>query len=51
MIEIPRGSFRKRGSTGYIDFVSPLRCPFNYGSAPTHLGLEGNLLDAVVLEP
>jgi hypothetical protein len=32
LIEIPRGSFVKRGSTGHVDFVSPLPCPFNYGS-------------------
>ncbi|UCH49670.1 MAG: inorganic diphosphatase [Betaproteobacteria bacterium] len=51
VIEIPKGSFLKRGSTGHIDFVSPLPCPFNYGSVPTHLGLEGDLLDAVVLGP
>ena len=50
-IEIPRGSFLKRGSTGHIDFVSPLPCPFNYGSVPAYLGLEGDLLDAVVLGP
>jgi inorganic pyrophosphatase len=50
-IEVPRGSFLKRGSTGRIDFVSPLPCPFNYGSVPTHVGLEGDLLDAVVLGP
>jgi len=34
VIEIPRRSFLKRGSTGHIDFVSPLPCPFNYGSVP-----------------
>jgi inorganic pyrophosphatase len=51
VIEIPRGSFLKRGSTGRIDFVSPLPCPFNYGSVPQYLGLEGDLLDAVVLGP
>ena len=51
LVEIPRGSFLKRGSTGHIDFVSPLPCPFNYGSVPTHIGLEGDLLDAVVLGP
>lgn len=51
VIEIPRGSFLKRGSLGHIDFVSPLPCPFNYGSVPTHIGLEGDLLDAVVLGP
>ena len=50
-IEIPRGSFLKRGSTGQIDFLSPLPCPFNYGSVPRYLGLEGDLLDAVVLGP
>lgn len=51
VIEIPRGSFLKRGSTGHIDFVSPLPCPFNYGSVPHYLGQEGDLLDAVVLGP
>jgi inorganic pyrophosphatase len=51
VIEVPRGSFLKRGSTGSIDFVSPLPCPYNYGCVPTHLGLEGDLLDAVVLGP
>jgi inorganic pyrophosphatase len=51
VIEVPRGSFLKRGSTGHVDFVSPLPCPFNYGAVPTHLGLEGDLLDAVVLGP
>jgi len=50
-IEIPRGSFLKRGSTGRIDFVAPLPCPFNYGSAPAYIGREGDLLDAVVLGP
>jgi inorganic pyrophosphatase len=51
VIEIPRGSFLKRGSTGHIDFVSPFPCPFNYGSVPAFVGLEGDLLDAVVLGP
>ena len=51
VIEIPRGSFLKRGSTGHIDFISPLPCPFNYGSVPAYLGLEGDLLDALVLGP
>jgi len=51
VIEVPRGSFLKRGSTGHIDFVSPLPCPFNYGSVPSHIGLEGDLLDAIVLGP
>ncbi len=51
VIEVPRGSFLKRGSTGRIDFVSPLPCPFNYGAVPGLLGLEGDLLDALVLGP
>jgi inorganic pyrophosphatase len=51
LIEVPRGSFLKRGSLGHVDFVSPLPCPYNYGSIPTHIGLEGDLLDAVVLGP
>lgn len=51
VIEVPRGSFIKRGSTGQVDFVSPLPCPFNYGSVPQYLGLEDDLLDAVVLGP
>ncbi|HTD91354.1 MAG TPA: inorganic diphosphatase [Burkholderiales bacterium] len=51
VIEIPRGSFLKRGSTGQIDFISPLPCPYNYGSVPKFLGLEGDLLDALILGP
>ncbi|MDQ3186199.1 MAG: inorganic diphosphatase [Pseudomonadota bacterium] len=51
LIEVPRWSFLKRGSTGKIDFISPLPCPFNYGSIPSYLGLEGDLLDALVLGP
>lgn len=48
-IEIPRGSFLKRGSSGHVDFVSPFPCPFNYGSVHSHIGGEGDYLDAVVL--
>lgn len=51
VIEVPRGSFLKRGSSGHVDFVSPLPCPFNYGAVPQLLGQEGDLLDAVVLGP
>ena len=49
VIEVPRGSFVKRGSSGRIDFLSPLPCPFNYGAVPAYLGMEGDLLDALVL--
>jgi len=51
VIEVPRGSFVKRGSNAHVDFVSPIPCPYNYGSVPTHIGLEGDLLDALVLGP
>ncbi len=51
VIEIPRGSFLKRGSSGHVDFISPLPCPFNYGSVPQFLGLDDDLLDALVLGP
>lgn len=51
VIEIPRGSFLKRGSFGHIDFVSPIPCPFNYGSIHQYIGGEGDFLDAVVLGP
>ncbi len=49
MIEVPRFSFLKRGYGGHIDFVSPLPCPYNYGCVPAYIGLEGDLLDALVL--
>ncbi|MCP4042025.1 MAG: inorganic diphosphatase [Gammaproteobacteria bacterium] len=51
VIEIPCGSFLKRGTTGKIDFISPIPCPFNYGSVGKYVGLDGDLLDAVVLGP
>jgi len=51
VIEIPRWSFLKRGSTGSVDFVSPLPCPYNYGSVPAYLGGDDDLLDALVLGP
>jgi inorganic pyrophosphatase len=50
-IEITRGSFLKRGSEGQVDFISPLPCPFNYGSIRDYIGGEGDYLDAVVLGP
>jgi inorganic pyrophosphatase len=51
VIEIPRGSFLKRGSSGRLDFFSPFPCPYNYGSVHTHIGGDGDYLDAVVLGP
>jgi inorganic pyrophosphatase len=51
VIEIPRGSFLKRGSNGHLDFVSPFPCPYNYGSIHEYIGGEGDYLDAIVLGP
>lgn len=51
VIEIPRWSFLKRGSSGEVDFVSPLPCPFNYGSVRSLIGGDGDYLDAIVLGP
>lgn len=47
-IEVPRGSFVKRGDHG-VEFVSPLPCPFNYGSVPDTRAPDGDPLDALVL--
>ena len=51
VIEIPRGGFAKRNHAGYVSFISPLPCWFNYGSIPKYYGLDDDLLDAVVLGP
>jgi inorganic pyrophosphatase len=51
VIEIPKWSFLKRDLSGKVHFVSPFPCPFNYGSVPEYVGLEGDLLDALVLGP
>ena len=50
-VEIPRWSFLKRGSNGHVGFISPLPCPYNYGSIDTLIGLDGDRLDAVILGP
>ena len=50
-IEVPRGSFFKRDGGGVLEFVSPLPCPFNYGSVAGRVGGDDDLLDAVVLGP
>ena len=51
VIEVPRGGFVKRRDDGSIDFVSPLPCPFNYGSVPGTVSGDGDRLDALVLGP
>lgn len=49
LIECPRFSFVKRRADGTVDFVSPLPCPYNYGSIPGLVADDGDPLDAVVL--
>jgi inorganic pyrophosphatase len=51
VIEVPKGSIMKRCSDGRLDYVSPVPCPFNYGSVDAYTGSDGDLLDAVVLGP
>lgn len=50
-IEVPRGSFVKRRQDGKIEFVSPLPCPFNYGSILGLTAADGEPLDALVFGP
>jgi inorganic pyrophosphatase len=50
-IEVPRGGLVKRRSDGRIDYVSPLPCPFNYGSLPGTRAPDGDPIDAVLLGP
>lgn len=49
VIDVPRGSFIKRGDDGTVDFVYPLPCPFNYGHVPGTVAEDGDAADAVVL--
>ena len=51
VIEVPRGSFLKRAPSGRLEFLSPLPCPFNYGSVPGTLGPDGDPMDVIVLGP
>lgn len=48
-IETPLGGFVKRRADGRIAYVSPVPCPFNYGSVPGRWSADGDPLDAVVL--
>ena len=50
-IDTPRFSLLKRNDDGAIDFVSPLPCPFNYGSVPGTRSGDGDRIDALVLGP
>ena len=51
LVEVPRMGFVKRNARGMVDVVSPLPCPFNYGSVPGTRSGDGDPLDAVLLGP
>jgi inorganic pyrophosphatase len=51
VIEAPKGTFVKRRADGSVDFVSPLPCPYNYGSVPGTRGGDGDPVDVIVLGP
>jgi inorganic pyrophosphatase len=50
-VEVPRGSFVKRGADGAFEYASPLPSPFNYGSLPGTVAADGEGVDAVLLGP
>jgi inorganic pyrophosphatase len=51
IVELARWGLIKRGEEGRIDLVSPLPCPFNYGSVLGTRAADGEREDAVLLGP
>jgi inorganic pyrophosphatase len=51
VIEVSRGSLIKRRADGRLEFISPVPCPYNYGSLPGTRGGDGDPVDAIVLGP
>jgi inorganic pyrophosphatase len=51
LVEVPRLGFVKRRADGGFDYLSPLPCPFNYGSVPGVVSGDGDPLDAVLFGP
>ncbi len=49
VVEVSRGDFVRRGPTGRIALVSPLPCPYNYGSVPGTVSGDGDAIDAIVI--
>ena len=48
-VEVSKGHRLKRDNHGRIEFVSPFRCPFNYGSLMGVKAADGDLADAILL--
>jgi inorganic pyrophosphatase len=51
LIEHPRHAIIKRREDGSVDFISPLPCPYNYGSVPGTQAADGDREDALLLGP
>lgn len=51
VVEIPKGTHRKRRADGSTDFVSPVPSPFNYGSVVGSMSGDGDPEDVVILGP
>jgi len=51
VVEIPKGTHRKRRPDGSTDFVSPIPSPFNYGSVLGSMSGDGDPEDVVILGP
>jgi inorganic pyrophosphatase len=49
IVEIARWGLVKRAERGGIDLISPLPCPFNYGSVPSTHAADGDREDVVLL--
>jgi inorganic pyrophosphatase len=48
-IDTPLGGHVKRRDDGRVEFVSPIACPFNYGSAVNTQAPDGDREDVIVL--
>ena len=51
LIELPLHTILKRREDGRVDFISPLPCPYNYGSVPGTEAPDGDREDALLLGP
>jgi inorganic pyrophosphatase len=51
VVEVARWSLIKRSEGGRLDLISPLPCPFNYGSVLGTLAADGEREDALLLGP
>jgi inorganic pyrophosphatase len=51
VIEVSRGDLIKRDGGGQVELISPVPCPFNYGSVVGTTAEDGDPIDVVVLGP